>query len=122
MSQNDKNMIAATQESFSAEKEIGVTITEVFMKANEALHDLKDYIADEYAATNDTEILPELDASNWLIGDAIEIVERAKMRAEGTLKGKQTARVFLTTMGEYFTFDPTTPKLRYTGIPKEYRH
>ena len=94
---------------------------DMFMKAQETLHELSEYVGNEYASTDDESMFAELDTANHLINDAEEIINRAKFRAEGHLKDRKTARVILQTMGEYFTADHTTPELRYTGIPKEYR-
>lgn len=97
------------------------TMLDMFMKAQETLHELSKYVANEYASTDDESMFPELDTANHLINDAVEIINRAKFRAEGHLKDRKTARVILQTMGEYFTVDHTTPQLRYTDIPEEYR-
>lgn len=97
------------------------TMLDMFMRAQETLHDLGEYVANEYASTDDEGMFAELDTANHLISDAVEIINRAKFRAEGHLKDRKTARVILQTMGEYFTADHTTPELRFTGIPEEYR-
>ena len=97
------------------------TLTTKFEKTLNELYDLEVFVADECSCTEDVEMMPELDAAQAMIADTIEIVKRAKQKAEGTLKGHKSARIVLSALGEYFTFDPTTPKLRYTGIPQEYR-
>ena len=97
------------------------TMLDMFMKAQETLHELSEYVGNEYASTDDESMFAELDTANHLINDATEIINRAKFRAEGHLKDRKTARVILQTMGEYFTADHTTTELRYTGIPEEYR-
>lgn len=102
-------------------KEEEPTMLDLFLEAQEALHKLSVYVCDEYTSTDDESMFGELDTANHLINDAEEIINRAKFRAEGHLKGRKTARVILQTMGEYFTADHTTPELRYTGIPEEYR-
>lgn len=97
------------------------TMLDMFMKAQETLHDLGEYVGNEYASTEDKIMLAELDTANHLINDAVEIINRAKFRAEGHLRDRKTARVILQTMGEFFTVDHTTHELRFTGIPEEYR-
>lgn len=97
------------------------TMMDMFMKANEVLCELWEFVKNEYASTEDETMFAELDTANHLIYDAIEILSRAKLRAEGHFKGCKTTRVILQTIGEYFTADHTTPELRFTGIPEEYR-
>ena len=171
MTQNDLNMIAGTEKSFSdAKKAIGVIQTafltiykmaegndarsfandalheallteihlfnaeriingkaedpdmlDMFLNAKETLHNLWQFVADEYSSTDDVSMLSELSQAKDLISDAENILERAKLRAEGHFKDQKTTRIVLETMGEYFTVDPTTPELRYTEIPEEYR-
>ena len=96
-------------------------MSDVFYKTNETLQELTEYVSDEYSSTDDTQMMVELDDANNLIADATEILQRARLKAEGQLKGSKTSRVVLKAMGEYFTIDPTTPELRYTGIPEDYR-
>lgn len=96
------------------------TMLELFLKAMEAMHDLEEYVRDEYSSTEDESMIGELAIAKGLISDASAILERAKLRAEGLLKGK-TTRVLLQALGEYFTVDHTTPELRYSGIPEEYQ-
>lgn len=93
------------------------TMLELFLKAMEAMHDLEEYVSDEYSSTDDESMFEELDTARELISDASAILKRAKLRAEGLLKGKEVRRVVLQTIDEYFTVDNTTPEQRYTGIP-----
>ena len=102
-------------------KEDEPTMLDMFLKAKEAVHDLENFISDEYASTEDVSMFAELEQAKNLISDADDILERAELRAEGHLKDCKTARIVLHTMGEYFTVDPTSTELRFTGIPKEYR-
>jgi len=97
------------------------SMSDVFYKTNETLQELTEYVSDEYSSTDDTQMMVELDEVKDLIADATEILQRARLKAEGQLKGSKTSRVVLKAMGEYFTIDPTTPELRYTGIPEDYR-
>lgn len=97
------------------------SMSDVFYKTNETLEELTEYVSDEYSSTDDTRMMVELDDAKNLIADATEILQRARLKAEGQLKGSKTSRVVLRAMGEYFTIDPTTPELRYTGIPEDYR-
>lgn len=97
------------------------TMMDMFMRTQESLHELGEYVGNEYASTDDESMFPELDTAIHLIADAVEIINRAKFRAEGHLKDRKTARVILQTMGEYFTVDHTAPELRYCGIPEGYR-
>lgn len=97
------------------------SMSDVFYKTNETLQELTEYVSDEYSCTDDTRMMVELDDAKNLIADATEILQRARLKAEGQLKGSKTSRVVLQAMGEYFTIDPTTPELRYTGIPEDYR-
>lgn len=97
------------------------SMSDVFYKTNETLQELTEYVSDEYSCTDDTQMMVELDDAQNLIADAAEILRRAKLKAEGQLKGIKTSRVVLKAMGEYFSIDPTTPELRYTGIPEDYR-
>ena len=97
------------------------SMSDVFYKTNETLQELTEYVSDEYSSTDDTQMMVELDEVKDLITDATEILQRARLKAEGQLKGSKTSRVVLKAMGEYFTIDPTTPELRYTGIPEDYR-
>lgn len=97
------------------------SMSDVFNKTNETLQELTEYVSDEYSCTDDTQMMVELDEVEDLIADATEILQRARLKAEGQLKGSKTSRVVLKAMGEYFTIDPTTPELRYTGIPEDYR-
>lgn len=97
------------------------SMSDVFYKTNETLQELTEYVSDEYSSTDDTRMMVELDDAKNLIADATEILQRARLKAEGQLKGSKTSRVVLKAMGEYFTIDPTTPELRYTGIPEDYR-
>lgn len=97
------------------------TMLDMFLKAMEAVQDLWKFVGDEYASTDDESMFSELNQAKTLIGDASDILERAKLRAEGHLKDCKTVRVVLDTMGEYFTVDPTATELRYTEIPEEYR-
>ena len=97
------------------------SMSDVFYKTNETLQELTEYVSDEYSSTDDTQMMVELDDAQNLIADATEILQRARLKAEGKLKGSKTSRVVLKAMGEYFTIDPTTPELRYTGIPEDYR-
>ena len=114
MTQKDLNMI-------NGQTADEPTMLDLFMKVQEALHELSVYVGNEYAGTGDESMFSELDTASHLINDAVEIINRAKFRAEGHLRDRKTARVILQTMGEYFTADHTTPELRYTGIPEEYR-
>ena len=95
----------------------GPTMLDLFLKAMEAMHDLEEYVSDEYSSTDDESMFEELDTARELISDASAILKRAKLRAEGLLKGKEVRRVVLQTIDEYFTVDDTTPEQRYTGIP-----
>lgn len=97
------------------------SMSDVFYKTNETLQELTEYVSDEYSSTDDTKMMVELDEVKDLIADATVILQRARLKAEGQLKGSKTSRVVLKAMGEYFTIDPTTPELRYTGIPEDYR-
>ena len=97
------------------------TMLDMFLKAKEALHDLNVFVADEYSITDDVSMLSELAQAKHLISDADDILERAKLRAEGQIKDQKTTRIVLKTMCEYFTVDPTTSELRYTEIPEGYR-
>lgn len=97
------------------------SMSDVFYKTNETLQELTEYLSDEYSSTDDTQMMVELDEVKDLIADATVILQRARLKAEGQLKGSKTSRVVLKAMGEYFTIDPTTPELRYTGIPEDYR-
>ena len=97
------------------------SMMDIFMRTQESLHELSEYVGNEYANTDDESMFPELDTAIHLISDAVEIINRAKFRAEGHLKDHKTARVILQTMGEYFTVDHTAPELRYCGIPEGYR-
>lgn len=98
-----------------------LSMSDVFYKTNETLQELTEYVSDEYSSTDDTQMMVELDKVKDLIADATVILQRARLKAEGQLKGSKTSRVVLQAMGEYFTIDPTTPELRYTGIPEDYR-
>ena len=93
----------------------------MFLKAKESLHDLWEFVSDEYASTDDVSMFSELAQAKDLISDASEILERAELRAEGHIKDQKTTRIVLKTMCEYFTVDPSTSELRYTEIPKEFR-
>ena len=95
--------------------------SDIFLKTFETLLELTEYVADELSCTDDTQMMVELDDAKDLIADATEILQRARMKAEGKMKDSKTSRVVLQAMGEYFTIDPTTPVLRYTGIPEDYR-
>lgn len=97
------------------------SMSDIFLKVDQSLQELTEYVSDEYSSTDDTRMMVELDDAKNLITDATEILSRARMKAEGQLKGCKTSRVILKAMGEYFTIDPTTPELRYTGIPEGYR-
>lgn len=94
---------------------------DMFLKAMGSMHELWEFVSDEYASTDDVSMFSELAQAKDLISDASEILERAKFRAEGHYKEKKVKRIVLQTMCEYFTVDPTTPELRYTEIPEEYR-
>ena len=102
-------------------KEEEPTKLDMFLKAKEAVHDLWEFIADEYSSTDDVSMFSELGQAKTLISDAFDILERAELRAEGHLKDCKTARIVLDTMGEYFTVDPTSTELRFTEIPEEER-
>jgi hypothetical protein len=97
------------------------TMLDMFLAAKESMHDLWEFIADEYSSTDDVSMLLELEQAKNLISDADDILERAELRAEGHIKDSKISRIVLDTMGEYFTVDPTTTELRYTEIPEEYR-
>lgn len=97
------------------------SMSDIFLKADQSLQELTEYVSDEYSLTDDTRMMVELDDARNLIDDAAGILQRARLKAEGQLKGSKTSRVVLQAMGEYFTIDPTTPELRYTGIPEDYR-
>lgn len=94
---------------------------DIFLKAKESLHDLWEFVADKYFSTDDVSMFSELAQAKDLISDADDILERAKLRAEGHFKDQKTTRIVLKTMCEYFTVDPSTSELRYTEIPEEYR-
>ena len=102
-------------------KEEEPTKLDMFLKAKEAVHDLWEFIADEYSSTDDVSMFSELEQAKNLISDADDILERAELRAEGRIKDQKTTRIVLKTMCEYFTVDPTTSELRYTEIPEGYR-
>jgi len=97
------------------------TMLDMFLKAKESMHDLWEFVADEYSSTDDVSMFSELEQAKNLISDADDILERAKLRAEGHIKDQKTTRIVLKTMCEYFTVDPSTSELRYTEIPKEFR-
>ncbi len=97
------------------------SMSDIFLKVDQSLQKLTEYVFNEYSDIDDARIVVELDDAKNLIADAAEILRRAKLKAEGQLKGIKTSRVVLQAMGEYFTIDPTTPELRYTGIPEDYR-
>lgn len=97
------------------------SMSDIFLKADSTLQELTEYVLNEYSGIDDARMVVELDDAKNLIADATEIMRRARMKAEGQLKGSKTSRVVLKAMGEYFTIDPTTPELRYTGIPEDYR-
>lgn len=98
-----------------------LSMSDVFNNTFEKLQELTVHVFDEYSNTDDTQMMVELDEVKDLIADATVILQRARLKAEGQLKGSKTSRVVLKAMGEYFTIDPTTPELRYTGIPEDYR-
>ena len=98
-----------------------LSMSDVFHNTFEKLQELTEYVLNEYSDIDDARMVVELDDAKNLIADATEIMRRARMKAEGQLKGSKTSRVVLKAMGEYFTIDPTTPELRYTGIPEDYR-
>ena len=97
------------------------SMSDIFLKVDQSLQELTEYVLNEYSDIDDTRMVVELDDAKNLIADATEILQRARLKAEGKLKGSKTSRVVLKAMGEYFTIDPTTPELRYTGIPEDYR-
>lgn len=122
----EKEMMSAEIHLLNAEniingKEEEPTKLDMFLKAKEAVHDLWEFIADEYSSTDDVSMFSELAQAKDLISDADDILERAKLRAEGHFKDQKTTRIVLKTMCEYFTVDPSTSELRYTEIPEEYR-
>lgn len=98
-----------------------LSMSDVFNNTFEKLQELTEYVLNEYSDIDDARMVVELDDAKNLITDATEILQRARLKAEGQLKGSKTSRVVLKAMGEYFTIDPTTPELRYTGIPEDYR-
>ena len=119
-------MMSAENHLLKAEKIINgkadePTMLDMFLKAKESLHDLWEFVADEYSSTDDVSMFSELAQAKDLISDADDILERAKLRAEGHIKDQKTTRIVLKTMCEYFTVDPSTSELRYTEIPKEFR-
>lgn len=97
------------------------SMSDIFLKVDQSLQELTEYVLNEYSDIDDARMVVELDDAKNLIADATEILQRARLKAEGQLKGSKTSRVVLKAMGEYFTIDPTTPELRYTGIPEDYR-
>lgn len=97
------------------------SMSDIFLKVDQSLQELTEYVLNEYSDIDDARMVVELDDAKNLIADATEILQRACLKAEGQLKGSKTSRVVLKAMGEYFTIDPTTPELRYTGIPENYR-
>lgn len=98
-----------------------LSMSDVFLKVDQSLQELTEYVLNEYSDIDDARMVVELDDAKNLIADATEILQRARLKAEGQLKGSKTSRIVLKAMGEYFTIDPTTPELRYTGIPEDYR-
>lgn len=97
------------------------SMSDIFLKVDQSLQELTEYVLNEYSDIDDARMVVELDDAKNLIADATEILQRARLKAEGQLKGSKTSRVVLQAMGEYFSIDPTTPELRYTGIPEDYR-
>lgn len=108
------------EEIINGKISIKPTKQDLFAKIQESLRTVQELIMDEVSEEDSTKS-SDLDQANHLIQDAIDILERAELRAEGHFKGCKTTRVILQTMGEYFTADHTTPQLRFTGIPDDYK-
>ena len=110
------------QQIINGEADDGQPIDGLFLKLREALNDVRERIRDEMASEDNANKLTDLAQAKSLLSDAAEITERAEARATNLYKGTLQPRIFLGTWAEYFTFDPTTPKVRYCHIPLEYRH
>ena len=97
------------------------SLTNLFMKLREALHEVETSIMDEYANEDNAQKLSDLDQAKSLISDCAEIIERAEVRASYLYKGTLLPRVVLRTMAEFFVVDNTATNLRYCHIPKKSR-
>ncbi len=103
------------------EKPAEPSLTHLFMKLREALHNVETCIADEYASEDNALKLSDLEQAKSLLVDCEEIVERAEARAGNIYKGTLQPRVVLKTLAEFFAVDNTATTLRYCHIPKKSR-
>ena len=82
----------------------------------EILHEVREYVANDYSSEEESEKLSDLARAKSLLADAVEIIERADVLAQHRLKGSPQPRIILSSLGEYFTFDDATPRKRYCGV------
>ena len=123
MTQNDKNMIAGppfaeanitkAQDVMQGHQPDEPSMTDMFLRLREALNNVREFVADEFASEEDAAKLTELHQAKSLLSDVEEIVERAEQRAAYLYTGQTPPRIFLGTWKEYFTFDDTTATARY---------
>ena len=88
----------------------------LFLKVQEILHEVREYVANDYSSEEESEKLSDLARAKSLLADAVEIIERADVLAQHRLKGSPQPRIILSSLGEYFTFDDATPRKRYCGV------
>jgi len=97
------------------------SVRDLFLRLRSALHDVQEYVADEYCSEEDTAKLADLAQAKSLLSDMEEIAERAEGRATNLYAGKLQPRIFLGTWSEFFTFDPSVTTARYCCIPDEFK-
>ena len=88
----------------------------LFLKVQEQLHEVREYVANDYSSEEESEKLSDLARAKSLLADAVEIIERADVLAQHRLKGSPQPRIILSTLGEYFTFDDASTTRRYCGV------
>ena len=88
----------------------------LFLKVQEQLHEVREYVANDYASEEDSQKLSDLARAKSLLTDAVEIIERADLLAQHRFNGSPQPRVILSTLGEYFTFDDASTTRRYCGV------
>lgn len=88
----------------------------LFLKVQEILHEVREYVANDYSSEEESEKLSDLARAKSLLADAVEIIERADVLAQHRLKGSPQPRIILSSLGEYFSFDDASTTKRYCGI------